>query len=32
MTEQLTLTGNYDAQVNANQTFHVGSANVQYVW
>ncbi|HTN76169.1 MAG TPA: autotransporter domain-containing protein, partial [Pirellulaceae bacterium] len=32
LTEQLTLTGNYDAQANANQVFHVGSANVQYVW
>ncbi|HTN74807.1 MAG TPA: hypothetical protein VL096_06150 [Pirellulaceae bacterium] len=25
-------TGNYDAQTNANQVFHVGSAHVQYVW
>lgn len=32
MTDRLTLTSNYDAQLNANQTFHVGSANLQYVW
>lgn len=32
LTDQLTLTGNYDLQANANQAFHVGSANVQYVW
>lgn len=32
LTSQLTLTGNYDAQVNDRQTFHIGSANVQYIW
>jgi uncharacterized protein with beta-barrel porin domain len=32
ITDQLTLTGNYDTQVNARQAFHVGSATVQYVW
>jgi outer membrane autotransporter protein len=29
---QVTITGNYDAQLNGNQTFHVGSANLQYLW
>jgi outer membrane autotransporter protein len=32
LNSQLTITGNYDAQINSNQTFHVGSANLQYLW
>jgi outer membrane autotransporter protein len=32
VTERITLTGDYDAQINERQVFHIGSANVQYVW
>jgi outer membrane autotransporter protein len=32
MSRQWSLTGNYDAQFNEYQTFHAGSATLQYVW
>lgn len=32
LSRRLTLAGNYDLQTNVNQTFHIGSADLQYVW
>jgi outer membrane autotransporter protein len=32
ITDHWSLAGNYDSQLNQNQTFHAGSGTLQYVW